>query len=407
MTIKSSDSISLQSDSTGTSFQSCQTNYLSVISSGSDINIFSKTSPKHTPTPGGHVTVNTNQNSRESAAGSMPRSVSGTTLQKLGGASDNRESSFRKNRSAQDLKKLSNYGSGLPQRLQSVESDIVILDRRESTTSGYTTGSDISVLTGSDITVCTNPSARNSTTDSDILIIQNPSRQNSVFEENPSPSSNDITILPTPTNQSRKTPSSSENSSMMGTPINTIEAVQLMREGVANVNLGLKLQLDNSAAGDPERELSPTGSISTRTVSSLVSSVYENTLSDTDQMDNEPSIYGSAVDERFVPSSKPEADSSSFQSLSSGSGDINLNQSAKTSATANVVESDRSVEPNLSSVSTVSGNSAGLSSGTTNNSGIRFSYEDYKQVDHRLKLYIDMNLFTGETEEFSLVLKVS
>lgn len=405
--VKSSDSSSVHSDSTETSFQSCPTPYLSLRSSASDLTLnpqptaasFLKALQDSTVKQA-NLNQNSNDKSRKAQPG-LPRSVSGTMLSTLdeNTSGGNNQRNLKPIRSAQDLQKVPNVPRAR-KRLESTDSDIIVLDRQESNKSA---ASDITVLSGSDITICTNPSARPSVTDSDILVLDNGGKQTTA--EDSSPASNDITILP----EKDVYHSSSEGSSMMGTPTATLaEAEQMMRNGLKNGVMGMKINLHPAAS-----ELSPTGSLPTSAVSSMVSSVYENTILDREENNGEnvQSIYGSAVEDDEQTRSYMRQNNSvlSFQSALSGSGDI----SAGSSSLPQGDSSGRGADGGVRSVDNGRGGHVqmtprGLSPGAGEGgpAGLKYSYDDFKLVDHRLKLYMDMQLFESETEEFSLVLKV-
>jgi len=141
----------------------------------------------------------------------------------------------------------------------------------------------------------------------------------------------------------------------------------------------------NHAMQDQSVEVTPCGSLSENTIHSMVSSIYENTFSEL--QDSKPFV--SICDDSNVSGSRE--DNYSYRS----------NQSFQSIQEPDSVKSFVSeVVPDECCCSVTSVGDLGVDP-----VHVRFSYADYNFIDHRLKLYLSLEVIGGE-EELCFLLQV-
>ena len=161
-----------------------------------------------------------------------------------------------------------------------------------------------------------------------------------------------------------------------------------------------------------ETNHSPAESLTSKTLTSMVNSVYEKSIFDSKtsfQRDGLGTDANNTVDSVTVINSLGV---SSFQSASSMTPPATRTNPFTYTDTDELtpVVAKRNLFPSNGSAegtplcSPVTSGGGGL---TEDPSKARYWYDDFTQVDHRLKLYFTMSLFSHNEEEFSLIIRVS
>ncbi len=233
---------------------------------------------------------------------------------------------------------------------------------------------------------------------SDIAVLPNPSRDNSL-------ASNDIYAV----------------GAVISAPSPLAVTVTTGDAGVTNPDA------DKNGDGripEPISELSPANSLTERTVHSMVVSVYENSVptpptdsgsktsqsispEDTDEPSNR---QPSEVSENDIPKEVTCDATCSYTSGGFGEEpyDASLNPFETEEDHGGSSEEEEEEDTSSQKLDSDSDGDIGPHTGTTEIRDpqlVYFSFDDFSQIDHRLKLHLLMNVFEDE-EEFSLALKV-
>lgn len=266
----------------------------------------------------------------------------------------------------------------------------------------------------SDISVGRKQSSSRMSLDSDIIVLRNPSRTCSQSDSDviilgPEISSqmsieSDICVLPEPTNgvpPAVPTIPTVPSSGFNVTTEETLRETQSFNEQTL-VSGPDELNPFGNEYLNVSETVSPCGSLTEKTVHSMVDSMYENHSRDSGSRAS--STGGSMVDgSPFKPSilftvgSQEQSHSPFVSSVDFiiGSVESNSLHSQNSSRNSPVGGAAAVSQPKKDDEET----------GVVEEAGIKYFYEDYKVIDHRLKLHLMMNVL-GDSEEFSLVLKV-